>query len=190
MAEFSWFGKRNKPGPKADKKQAAEQKEVIQAEESLDEMVAALKERGMGDMQVAAHVLGEGYTVKQAAAAAGVDERTIYRWKHDPDFMQMVDTVTLTTGIANKAERVREAKRIVREVKVWRQQHGKPVSEKDILDWLKYIRDEQEGMRLFSDDQLEQIANAIVFAGSGGADDATGGPGTVDADGGSEAVAA
>lgn len=187
MAGFTPFGKRNKPGPKNKKAPVVE----IKPQESLTEKVGALKERGMSEMEVAAYVLGDGYTVAQAAAAAGVTERTIYRWKHEPEFMQVVDTVTLTTGIANKAERVRKAKKIVREVEEYRARLGLIPSKEDLLHWFKYLRDEEEGLRIFSDDQLERFANAILHAGTGElATDATGGPGTVDADGGSEAVAA
>lgn len=184
MAEFSLFGRRNKPGPK----KKAEPVVVFKGDESLEEKVSALREQGVSDQEVAAYVLGDGYTVAQAAQAADVTERTVYRWKHDVDFMQLVDTVTLTTGLANKAERIREAKRIVREVEAWRKQHDKVVSGKDILDWLKYIRDEQEGLRLFSDEQLEQFANAIIHAGSGGlADDDGRGQGGVDGEDRAEA---
>ena len=181
------FWKREKPGPKRDQETVKEEQQEIQADEVLDELVKSLEELGKEPQEIAAHVLGEGYRCADAAKAAGVNIRTIFNWKHEPEFMQLVDTVTLTTGIADKGERIREAKAIVRELKAWRREKGKAVSEKDVLDWLKYIRDEQEGLRLFSDVQLEQFANAIVNAGTGSAVDATGGQGEADGVGGAEA---
>ena len=178
---FKKWSQRNKSGRKRRDDLLQQEATEIQANHSLNELVNALEERWTEPKDIAAHVLGHGYTVRWAAIAAKVNERTIYNWKHDPDFMDMVDEITVTTGLATKGERIREAKGIVREIKAWRKEQGKIPSEKDILDWLKYLRDEQEGLRLFSDEQLEQFAEALTAAGRG--QDAVDGTGGAEADG-------
>ena len=88
----------------------------------------------------AAVALANGETQAAAAAAAGCSERTIRNWLAVPEFSEEVARLTLLTDIAHKAERVRLAKRIVRNLG----EH----TERDLLDWLKYIQGETEGVKL------------------------------------------
>lgn len=96
--------------------------------------------------QKAAISLAEGNTRKQAAKDAGVDDRTIYRWLDVPEFSEEVDRLTLMTGIALRSERIKIAKRVVR------QKAGEELKEiettKDLLDWLKYAQGETDGIKL------------------------------------------
>jgi ParB-like chromosome segregation protein Spo0J len=83
--------------------------------------------------------LADGRTQHEVAQSAGTSRSTIQRWLDDPEFAEEVDRLTLMTGIAVKAERLRIAKRMVRGVK-W--------TKRDILDWLKYAQGETDGLRL------------------------------------------
>jgi hypothetical protein len=61
--------------------------------------------------QRAALALADGHTRDAAAAAAAIGTRTLYRWLAHPDFAEAVDRLTLITGLAVRAARVRFAKR-------------------------------------------------------------------------------
>ena len=88
-------------------------------------------------------LLAEGHTIEETALLVGVAERTIFRWKDDTTFSEELDRLSLESGIAKKAERLRIAKRIIRT----KAQKEVP-SKKDLLEWLKYVQTEMEGMRL------------------------------------------
>lgn len=99
--------------------------------------------------EAAAFALAEGKTREEAAAAAEVTERTIYTWLQHPDFSAEVDRLTMMTGIAVRAERLRQAKRIVAQLE------GKTT--KDLLEWLKYAQSETDGITL----DLAKLAAAL-----------------------------
>lgn len=78
----------------------------------------------------------------------------------DP-FREEVDRLSVMMGIASRAERLRIAKRVVRQrVK----DDGLITSDKDLLDWLKFAQSETDGAKL----DLTAIAeNASSVARSG-----------------------
>jgi len=88
-----------------------------------------------GKKSEAAILLGMTSTVKATAAALGMSERQIYRWKKDDAFMGAINEYQ------NKvcAERLMTANRIVR----LKFEADMP-TKKDLLDWLKYAKDETE----------------------------------------------
>jgi len=88
--------------------------------------------------------LAQGYTRQEAAADAGVGERTVYRWLDAPEFSAEVDRLSLMVDIAGRAERVRIAMRVVRE----KIRGDRVDTSKDLLDWLKYAQSETDGVRL------------------------------------------
>lgn len=98
----------------------------------------------------AALSLANGETQKEAADKAEVSERTVRRWLQLPEFAEEVDRLTLMTDIASKAERLRIAKRMVRQIRFWTQ--------KDLLDWLKYAQSETDGIKL----DLTQLLSAVT----------------------------
>lgn len=113
----------------------------------------------------AAVSLANGYTREEAAAEAEIARSTLYRWLAIPEFAEEVDRLTLMTDIASKAERLRIAKRVIRQIKLWTQ--------KDLLDWLKYAQSETDGIKL----DLTKLLSAVTE------DDpsvAAGGPGGMD----------
>jgi transposase-like protein len=107
----------------------------------------------------AALLLAEGHTIEEVANSVGVNERSIYRWKGDIEFVQEVDRLTHMVGIANRAERLRMAMRIVRQLS------GKlKPTQKDLLEWLKYAQSETDGIKL----DLTPLFDATTsVAGSG-----------------------
>jgi len=110
--------------------------------------------------ETAAITLANGHTQEETGDIAGVNRRTIQRWLNNPEFAEEVDRLTFLTGIANKAERLRQAKRVVRSLGI--------STEKDLLDWLKYVQGETDGVKL---DLTELFAalyeNDPPVAGSG-----------------------
>lgn len=84
--------------------------------------------------------LANGDTQKDAAEKNGVTDRTVRRWLEEPEFSEEVDRLTFLTGIANKAERLRLAKRVINQIGAH--------TEKDLLDWLKYAQGETDGIQL------------------------------------------
>lgn len=91
--------------------------------------------------QKAAVLLAQGVTRAKTAATIGYGEAQIYRWLDNPEFGAEVDRLTFLTGIATKAARVREIKRYISQQV---DEDGVLVSKKDVLDWLRFLRDEME----------------------------------------------
>jgi len=87
--------------------------------------------------RLAAELLAEGHSQKKVAGMLGLSPHTIARWKRNNDFQALVDELSAATGIASKAERLRIAKRVVHQ-----KMRTESWSKKDLLDWLKYIREE------------------------------------------------
>ena len=98
----------------------------------------------------AALALAEGKTQRDAAADAGCGERTIRTWLSIPEFAEEVDRLTMLTGIAAKAERLRTAKRMIAKIG--------DNSERDLLDWLKFAASETDGIKL----DLAELLTAIT----------------------------
>lgn len=106
----------------------------------------------------AALALAEGKTQQEAAEIADVTDRTIRNWLAEPEFAEEVDRLTFLTGVAHKAERLRLAKRVVRQLNIR--------TEKDLLDWLKYIQGETDGVKL----DLSELLSAVTTNGDAVAD--------------------
>lgn len=92
--------------------------------------------------QQAAVLLAQGVTRAKTAEAIGYGEAQIYRWLDHPEFSSEVDRLTFLTGIATKAARIREVKRLV--AQRVDEETGVLVSKKDVLDWLRFLREEME----------------------------------------------
>lgn len=93
----------------------------------------------------AALALASGKTRKEAAEEAEVTDRSIYLWLQEPEFSAEVDRLSLMVGIASRAERLRIAKRVVRQMVKDDETIG---TEKDLLDWLKFAQSETDGVKL------------------------------------------
>lgn len=94
--------------------------------------------------------LAEGKTQKQVAQEVGVPERTQRSWLAHPDFAAEVDRLSLMVGIAGRAERLRLAMRVVRQ----KTKGDEVKTEKDLLEWLKFVQSETDGVKL----DLSQLA--------------------------------
>jgi transposase-like protein len=93
----------------------------------------------------AALSLANGDLVREAADKAGVSDRTVYRWLNQPEFAIEVDRLTHMTSIAVRAERLRIAMRVV---KGRTDNTQYPQSKADLLDWLKFVQSETDGVKL------------------------------------------
>lgn len=115
-------------------------------------------------------MLAEGYTKAEVATANGVGERTLYNWQTAPEFKEEVDRLTVMVGIASRAGRLRIAHRAIRQ----KQHDGMVVTDKDVLDWLKFVQSETDGVKSDLASSLVDLA-ASVAGRSGGAGEQTGG---------------
>lgn len=72
--------------------------------------------------------------------------RTVAYWCANEEFSAEVDRLTLMTGIASRAERLRIAKKVIRQR--IREHDGFVHSNKDSLEWLKFAQGETDGIKL------------------------------------------
>src|SRR6185503_19343592 len=93
----------------------------------------------------AALALAEGQSQQAVAEAIGVCRKTICNWLCVPEFAEEVDRLSCMIDISSRAERLRMAMRVVRQ-KV--RADGSVETDKDVLDWLKYVQSETTGIRL------------------------------------------
>lgn len=89
-------------------------------------------------------LLAEGHTHKYIANEIKKNEKTLRRWLMDIEFSAEVDRLSLMTGIASRAERLRIIKKIVRQKTL----NELIDTEKDVLDWLKFAQSETDGIKL------------------------------------------
>jgi hypothetical protein len=111
----------------------------------------------------AAIALADGETQRAVAKALDINEKTVWRWMKDPEFAAEVDRLTLMMGIASRAERLRIAKRLIRQ----RVQDEHIESDKDLLDWLKFAQSETDGIKLDLPQLAAFLAAAAPLAGGG-----------------------
>lgn len=97
--------------------------------------------------------LAAGKTRKEAAADAKVSETTVYGWLKHPDFAAELDRLSLMVGLASRAERLRIANRVARQMVTDEQ----VMTTKDLLDWLKFAQSETDGVTL----DLSKLAAAL-----------------------------
>ena len=114
----------------------------------------------------AALKLAEGLTAVDIAKEIGVTDRTLRYWMAETEFSAEVDRLSLMIGIANRAERLRIANRVIRE-KV----RGELVeTDKDILDWIKFAQSETDGINLNLDAAFIEAAAPVAGSGQDSAD--------------------
>jgi predicted transcriptional regulator len=111
----------------------------------------------------AAILLADGQTQKATAEAVGVTDRAVRLWLERPEFGAEVDRLTLMMGIASRAERLRIAKRLIRQ----RVQDEHIESDKDLLDWLKFAQSETDGIKLDLAQLAAFYAASASLAGGG-----------------------
>lgn len=99
--------------------------------------------------------LAEGKTQKEVAEEHDISDRTIQRWLQEPEFSAEVDRLSLMVGVASRAERLRIAKRVIRQ----KTKDETILTEKDLLDWLKFAQSETDGIKLELTSLLEATAS-------------------------------
>lgn len=98
----------------------------------------------------AALMLAEGYSKKEVSETLTVALRTVFYWADAMEFAEEVDRLSLMVGVANQAERLRIANCVIRQ----KVREGTVDTEKDLLDWLRYVQTE-------TDESNEHIAAAF-----------------------------
>lgn len=93
----------------------------------------------------AALLLADGYSQTEVGSRINKDRRTIERWLDDNEFASEVDRLSLMTGIASRAERLRIVRQVVRQKM---SDDGIIKTDKDILEWLKFAQGETDGQKL------------------------------------------
>lgn len=92
----------------------------------------------------AAISLASGRTQQYAADEVGVDVRTITNWLLNVDFAAEVDRLSLMVDVSSRAERLRIAMRVVRQFI----KENEIVTQRDVLEWLKFAQSETDGVKL------------------------------------------
>lgn len=124
--------------------------------------------RWTASREAAALALAQGYTVAQAAEAAKVGERIVYKWRRDLEFSAEVDRLSLMVDIASRACRLRIAMQAVRQKL---KEDGTVRTARDILDWLRFAQSETDGVKLDLA-ALAEAASSLAGEGSPGLDEA------------------
>src|SRR5687768_6116814 len=103
----------------------------------------------------AALALAEGQSQQAVAEAIGVCRKTICNWLCVTPFVAEVDRLSCMIDISSRAERLRMAMRVVRQ-KV--RADGTLETDRDLLDWLKYVQSETTGIKLgYSKGELAEL---------------------------------
>lgn len=89
-------------------------------------------------------MLAAGYRKPEVAKEIEVDRSTIYEWLAHPDFYCEVDRLTFMVDVAQRAERIRKSMRLLRS----REVDGVLQSDKDSLDWMKFVQSETDGAKV------------------------------------------
>lgn len=108
-------------------------------------------------LEIAGLIADGRLTIEDIAKKYGLSSRTIYRWQNQPEFNEKVGQLVLSTDIALKSERIRIARRIVRE----KLREG---SQKDLLDWLKYIHEEIKEMKEEAQEAPSQEGSSPILS--------------------------
>lgn len=103
----------------------------------------------------AAVMLASGHSKTKVAEEVGVDRATVYYWLDIEEFSAEVDRLSLMVGVASRAERLRFVNRVVRQSL---RDDGQIITEKDILDWLKFAQSETTGAKI----DLSKLAEMLT----------------------------
>ncbi len=96
----------------------------------------------------AAIALANGYSQQKAAVAAGVVRSTIQLWIANEEFAAEVDRLAHMVGIAARAERLKQAKRLYRLALRNVNAATARATLGDLLSILKYVQSETDGAKL------------------------------------------
>jgi hypothetical protein len=110
----------------------------------------------------AAELIAKGENRQGIAKQLSISDRTLRRWAGHPDFQQKIDEIIAEIDIAQKGERIKIAKKVIRQ-----KLNQKNLSDKDLLDWLKYVGEE-------IGDYSEVTTLKIIWAGDDKKDDGKG----------------
>jgi hypothetical protein len=89
--------------------------------------------------------LAQGKTQVEVSKIVGITDRNLRLWLAEEEFSAEVDRLSLMVGIASRAERLRIAMRVARQ-RI--NAEGAIETDKDLLDWLKFVQSETDGIKL------------------------------------------
>lgn len=111
---------------------------------------------------IAARAMGEGYTQKEAAEAAGVHPKTVNNWwLKSPEFAAEVDRCSMMFDVASKAHRNRLLMKAIRQFV--REDGNLRTGDDTLLDYIKEARLNTDGVKV---DILTQLAAIDAETGS------------------------
>ena len=76
---------------------------------------------------------------EQIAVRLGIADRTVRRWQEHPDFQLKISKIILEIDITQKSERIKIAKAVIEKKIKAAKDSDEDVSDKDLLEWLKYV---------------------------------------------------
>lgn len=117
----------------------------------------------------AALMLASGASKVATAQECEIDRVTLYHWLEHPDFASEVDRLSLMVHISSRAERLRIAMRVAKARAG--DDDSVPVTDKDLLDWLKFAQSETDGAKI----DLSKLAELLSGEQGAQAQDAVGG---------------
>jgi hypothetical protein len=107
----------------------------------------------------AAYLLALGKSKTDVAKEVKVTRPALYTWLKREDFARYVDQLTMTVGLANKAERVRLLKQRAKEL--WDREKDKPSRKHDWLDYSQAIAEETGAYQLGHNVLAQQLVKVF-----------------------------
>ena len=106
----------------------------------------------------AAVLLAIGESKVKVAEEIGIDRSTLYYWLSIEEFAEEVDRLSLMVGVASRAERLRMVNRAVKQLT---REDGSLITEKDVLDWLKFAQSETTGAKIDLSKLTEMLTSEV-----------------------------
>lgn len=88
----------------------------------------------------AAEGMARGDNRQSLAETLNTTDRTLRRWAEHPDFQRKIDEIIQDIDIAQKSERIKIAKKVIRAK--MKDEDPENWTKKDLLEWLKYVGEE------------------------------------------------
>ena len=113
-----WDNKNNR-GKREKKKsrQEEEKKRPATSQIEMEMIIKTMRSEKADNKLIAATLLSMGgYSKISISDAIGIHINTLYLWRHNPKFNELVDKLTVTSGLAVKSNRIAFAKGMIQKV--------------------------------------------------------------------------
>jgi transposase-like protein len=115
--------------------------------------------------RIAAYALSIGASQEEAAGVAGVHRSTLSRWLRHPgrgiEFRRYISQLALLTGMAQRGERVRQAKELAR--RRFAKELQEPSKRHTWLDYARFVADETASMAPVELPPRVRVAQAVII---------------------------